>query len=132
MFKIRSPGGNEALSGLHLTESCRYLPKRPYVACYVTACVALECLQWSVRARVSSVPTEHRSAPPNASSSHLRPPSRRTPRPPPPPPPPPPRPLGVARRPRAVTCVARPQSQSGRVVRHPLRNTRSINIMTVT
>lgn len=42
------------------------------------------------------------------------------------------RPLRVARRPRAVTCVARPQSQSGRVVRHPLRNTRSNNIMTVT
>lgn len=43
-------------------------------------------------------------------------------------PPPGRRPLSRAA--RAVTCVARPQSQSGRVARHPLRITRYI--MTVT
>ncbi|CAK1581166.1 unnamed protein product [Parnassius mnemosyne] len=36
----------------------------------------------------------------------------------------------LSRAARSVTCVARPQSQSGRVARHPLRTTRYI--MTVT
>lgn len=101
-----------------------------YVPSYVTACDALVlyCLQWSVRARVSRVPTEHRSAPPRARSSHLRPPSPApfTPRTPAAPPSHPAPLAFVARRPRpVVTCVAGRQSQSGRVVRHPLRTTRA-------
>lgn len=97
---------------------------------YVTACDALvlQCLQW-LSARVSRVPTVHRSAPPSTRSSHLRPPRLAPPRRPLcrlPRRPRTPAPLAfVACRPRSVTCVARPQSQSGRDARHPLRTTRA-------
>lgn len=73
------------------------------VCCYVTLCDALllSCLQWSLRERVSLVPTAHRSAPPSARSSHLspshphRPAPRRSPAR---------SPAFVARRPRGHLC----------------------------